>query len=68
MRDNFSLFDKKGDGKINIAELGTVLRALGQNPTEAEVNRIQREISPTGKFNYGFFYSYAYTYTCICIY
>jgi calmodulin len=36
-REAFSLFDKDNDGCISTAELGTVLRALGKNPTQAEV-------------------------------
>ena len=36
-KEAFSLFDKDGDGTITTKELGTVMRSLGQNPTEAEV-------------------------------
>merc|ERR1712091_247969 len=36
-RKNFNLFDKKRTGSIPIADMGTVLRSLGQNPTEAEL-------------------------------
>ncbi|GAB6032089.1 hypothetical protein CHUAL_010453 [Chamberlinius hualienensis] len=38
-QDAFSLFDNRGDGKINISQLGDALRALGQNPTEADVKK-----------------------------
>ena len=38
-RSAFGLFDKKGDGRIDSKELGQVLRALGQNPTEADVKK-----------------------------
>lgn len=33
----FSLFDKDGDGNITAKELGTVMKSLGQNPTEVEL-------------------------------
>ena len=33
------MFDNRGDGKICSSQLGEVLRALGQNPTEAEVKK-----------------------------
>lgn len=38
-KDAFSLFDSRDDGHISVSLLGTVLRALGQNPTEAEVKK-----------------------------
>lgn len=38
-REVFNLFDSKGDGKIYAHQLGEVLRAMGQNPTEAEVKK-----------------------------
>ena len=38
-QETFSLFDNKGDGKIFTHQLGEVLRATGQNPTEAEVKK-----------------------------
>ena len=43
-RDAFSLFDKRGDGKIDSDQIGDVLRALSLNPTEAEVKKIVQEI------------------------
>jgi len=48
-RDAFSLFDKTGDGKIEVSEIGEILRALGTNPTQAEVAKICKEIDPTGE-------------------
>ncbi len=36
-KEAFSLFDKDGDGGITTKELGTVMRSVGQNPTEAEL-------------------------------
>ena len=42
-KEAFSLFDKDGDGMITTRELGTVMRALGQNPTEANLLVRDRE-------------------------
>ncbi len=36
-REAFALFDRDGDGAITIKEVGSVLRCLGQNPTQAEL-------------------------------
>merc|ERR1712093_549339 len=43
-RKNFNLFDKKRTGAIPIADMGTVLRSLGQNPTEAELAALCEEV------------------------
>ncbi|CAI8054709.1 Myosin-2 essential light chain [Geodia barretti] len=48
-RDAFSLFDKRGDGKIDSDQVGDVLRALGLNPTEVDVKKIVQEIDPDGR-------------------
>lgn len=40
IKDMFMVFDQDGDETITIKELGTVMRALGQHPTEAELNAI----------------------------
>jgi calmodulin len=54
-KEAFSLFDKDGDGTISTKELGTVMRALGQNPTEAEladmINEVDDDKSGTIEFN-----------------
>lgn len=39
-KEAFALFDKKGTGAIPRESLGDLLRALGQNPTQAEVQEL----------------------------
>nr|UEK51428.1 M(II)ELC-like protein [Parasacculina yatsui] len=39
-QETFSIFDMKGDSKIATSQIGDVVRALGQNPTEADVKRL----------------------------
>uniref|UniRef100_A0AAQ5Z1B5 EF-hand domain-containing protein n=1 Tax=Amphiprion ocellaris TaxID=80972 RepID=A0AAQ5Z1B5_AMPOC len=46
-KEAFSLFDKDGDGTITTKELGTVMRSLGQNPTEAELQDMINEVDMT---------------------
>jgi len=39
-KEAFALFDKKGTGAVPRETLGDLIRALGQNPTQAEVTEI----------------------------
>lgn len=48
-KEAFALFDKDNDGCITTGELGTVMRALKKNPTEAEVRSIAKEVDPDGR-------------------
>ena len=48
-KEAFSLFDKDGDGTICSKELGTVMRSLGQNPTEAELQDMINEVDADGE-------------------
>ena len=54
----FDLFDPDGDGTITTLELGTVMRVIGQNPTEAElqdmVNEVDEDGTLTSKLECGF--------------
>ena len=43
-KEAFALFDKDGDGSITTKELGTVMRSLGQTPTEAELQSYIKEV------------------------
>ena len=49
-REAFSLFDKDGDGTITNKELGTVMRSLGQNPSEEELKAMITEVDVDGQF------------------
>ncbi|CAG9761591.1 unnamed protein product [Ceutorhynchus assimilis] len=44
IREVFKLFDLDNDGTISSKELGVVMKALGQNPTEAELLDIVTEV------------------------
>ncbi|CAJ0648032.1 7239_t:CDS:10 [Entrophospora sp. SA101] len=47
-KEAFSLFDKDNDGSITTKELGTVMRSLGQNPTESELQDMINEVDADG--------------------
>jgi calmodulin len=44
IKECFTLYDKDADGKISCQDLGLVIRSLGSNPTEAEVDDIARNM------------------------
>ena len=48
LRAAFDIFDKDKSGSIDIRELGTVLRSLGQNPTESELQVMINEVDVDG--------------------
>eukprot|EP00090_Calanus_glacialis_P039722 TRINITY_DN69168_c0_g1_i1.p1 TRINITY_DN69168_c0_g1~~TRINITY_DN69168_c0_g1_i1.p1 ORF type:complete len:177 (-),score=69.08 TRINITY_DN69168_c0_g1_i1:87-539(-) len=47
-REAFGQFDKNGDGSISTKELSNVMRSLGQNPTEAELQDAINEVDVDG--------------------
>ncbi|CAI2383066.1 unnamed protein product [Moneuplotes crassus] len=47
-KEAFSLFDHDENGSVSISELGDVLRALGQNPTDNELRDMVNEIDEDG--------------------
>ena len=44
IRDIFRLFDKDKNDMINVSELGKMWRAIGQNPTESEIQEMMARV------------------------
>lgn len=47
-KEAFALFDKDNDGTITTTELGTVMRSLGQAPTDSELQDMINEVDVDG--------------------
>lgn len=47
-KETFLIYDTQGDSKIDSTDIGDVLRALGTNPTQGDVEKIIKEIDPDG--------------------
>ena len=47
-KEVFELFDKDKDGAITTKELGDVMRALGANPTQNELQKMINEVDQDG--------------------
>jgi Ca2+-binding EF-hand superfamily protein len=47
LKQAFNEFDVDGGGTINTRELGYAMRAMGMNPTEAELLDLINEVSRT---------------------
>ncbi|XP_060552106.1 calmodulin-beta-like [Ruditapes philippinarum] len=47
-KEAFSMFDQDGDGTISVKELGTAMRALGANPTEADLKEMIEQVDADG--------------------
>ena len=50
-KEAFAMFDKNGDGEINIKELTSLMRCLGLNPTEGEIVEIMANLDLDGIFS-----------------
>ncbi|KAI8514255.1 PREDICTED: calmodulin-like [Branchiostoma belcheri] len=47
-KEAFELFDKDGNGSIDLEELRTVMTKLGQNPTNSELRDMINEVDTDG--------------------
>ena len=56
-KEAFGLFDKDGNGTISKDELGMVMRALGQNPTNQELLDMINEVDTDGRLCFNNSYS-----------
>jgi len=54
-KEAFSLFDINGDGFITVKELGTVMRSLGKNPTESELQEMTNDLNANGLIDFALF-------------
>lgn len=43
-KEAFSLFDKRGNGRVTLDNLGDLLRACGQNPTMTEIRELEKSV------------------------
>jgi len=59
IKETFSLFDKGGVGTISLEEMAIIVRALGQTPSQAELEVMKNEADPdsTGRVDYPEFLS-----------
>jgi Ca2+-binding EF-hand superfamily protein len=49
-KEAFSLFDKRGNGRVSLDSLGDLLRACGQNPTMAELTDLEKNVGGDCQF------------------
>jgi Ca2+-binding EF-hand superfamily protein len=49
MKDIFDTYDTKSQGFIKTSLIGNILRTLGFNPLESEIQRATREVDPQSK-------------------
>ena len=66
LKQAFNEFDVDGGGTINTRELGYAMRAMGMNPTEAELLDLINEVRPQYMYfrhSLGFILSFAPFYS-----
>ena len=53
IKEIFGLFDKSSSGFVRTQELGTLVRAINLNPSEAEIIEMMKKVDPngSGQFN-----------------
>ncbi|CAG5128312.1 unnamed protein product [Candidula unifasciata] len=56
IKETFTLFDTRGDEKIAACQLGDVLRALSQNPTEQEIRKCGFSQNPDARISFETFF------------
>jgi len=50
-KEAFALFDKRGNGRVDLPSLGDLLRACGQNPTLAEIKELEKGVGKDFDFD-----------------
>lgn len=55
-QDAFAIFDSVGDGMIAVKQVGEALRAMGQNPTEADIQKCVESLDPNGRITWDVFF------------
>ena len=54
-RDAFNLFDKNSDGKISTEEFATVIKSIGMNPSEKELEDMMQMAGSDGHIDFNQF-------------
>lgn len=63
-KEAFSLFDKRGNGRVSLDSLGDLLRACGQNPTLAEIRDLEQSIGGDCKLSLATFFYFFCSKMC----
>ena len=48
IKEAFNFFDKDKDGSIDITELNNVMKSLGKNPTDSELQSLMKGVDADG--------------------